>query len=121
MIMYIYLTASRTIPIFHDLLFIYYLSSYLQASSSTFGNKHRTSFSAMPIDTDQIRFLLGTLEAAGKELTDSYPLSERQRYEIIQSAEKLAIAAREPEENVYYIATQVSLQVFHAEHDTLYP
>ena len=41
--------------------------------------------------------------------TAKSPLSNASRVELIRNAEKLAIAAREPEENLYFQATQVSV------------
>lgn len=63
----------------------------------------------MPTDNSEIYFLLEALRAAAKPLTETHTLSEKQRQELVLAAERLAIAAREPEENVYFIATQVRI------------
>ncbi|KFY46027.1 hypothetical protein V494_00650 [Pseudogymnoascus sp. VKM F-4513 (FW-928)] len=61
----------------------------------------------MPIDISEIQSLLESLAETAKHLQDTQTLSEKQRQELALTAEKVAIAAREPEENVYHIATQV--------------
>lgn len=62
----------------------------------------------MPTDTAAIAGLVNVIKASVAPLLDGSPLPEEQRAALALAAEKLAIAAREPEENVYYIATQVS-------------
>lgn len=64
--------------------------------------------STMPTDPEQLRPLfeeiqrsLDTFEKGG-----DFP-DHNERLKLISAAEKLAIAAREPEENLYYTATQV--------------
>ena len=63
----------------------------------------------MPTDTSEIYFLLEALRAAANPFTETHTISEKQRQGLVLSAERLAIAAREPEENVYHIATQVRI------------
>ncbi|KFY14465.1 hypothetical protein V492_02593, partial [Pseudogymnoascus sp. VKM F-4246] len=62
----------------------------------------------MPIDISEIQSLLESLAETAKHLRDTQTLSEKQRQELALTAEKVAIAAREPEENVYHIATQIA-------------
>lgn len=62
----------------------------------------------MPTDNESVTELV---QAIGKVIQDStkegFSLSNADREELVQNAEKLGIAAREPEENLYYQATQV--------------
>lgn len=63
--------------------------------------------SIMPTDTAAIAGFVNVINASVAPLLAGSPLPEEQRAALALAAEKLAIAAREPEENVYYIATQV--------------
>ena len=62
----------------------------------------------MPTDNAAIFALV---QAIGKVAHDASKaetvLTDADREELINNAEKLAIAAREPEQNLYYQATQV--------------
>ena len=62
----------------------------------------------MPTDS---AIVLALAQAIGKlehDLAETgSPLSNAAREELVRNAEKLAIAAREPEENLYFQATQV--------------
>lgn len=62
----------------------------------------------MPMDTPNIASLAQKIGAAASDLvkTGSF-LDNAQRHMLIRAAEQLSIAAREPEENLYFTATQV--------------
>lgn len=61
----------------------------------------------MPTDTAAIPGLVKIINAAAASLQAGSVDLEVQRSALALAAEKLTIAVREPEENVYYIATQV--------------
>lgn len=67
----------------------------------------------MPTDHALILELVQAISNVNHELgtggSSVFSLSNTSREELIRNAEKLAIAAREPEENLYFQATQVSL------------
>ena len=63
----------------------------------------------MPTDDATLYELLQVIaKVAGDLKTAKSSLSDSSRIELVRNAEKLAIAAREPEENLYFQATQVS-------------
>lgn len=62
----------------------------------------------MPTCPSDVKYLVETIVANAQALSDGGQDTEVQRQSLIISAEKLAIATREPAENVYHIATQVS-------------
>ena len=62
----------------------------------------------MPTDTALISELLKAVGELSHELSDNgIALTDKKRIELVKIAEKLAIAAREPAENLYFQATQV--------------
>lgn len=66
----------------------------------------------MPTDSANILPLLDTINAAARQFTETGGFADHAtRQRLIRAAESLAIAAREPEENLYFTATQVWLSV----------
>lgn len=64
----------------------------------------------MPTDDVALFELLEVIAKVAEDLrTAKSPLSNSSRIELVRNAERLAIAAREPEENLYSQATQVSV------------
>ena len=65
----------------------------------------------MPTDTALLSELLKAMSELSHELSDNGPnsLTNAKRIDLATNAEKLAIAAREPAENLYFQATQVRL------------
>ncbi len=64
----------------------------------------------MPVHNASIFELVQAISSVLPNLTsDGSPLSNNAREDLILNAERLAIAAREPHENLYYQATQVRL------------
>ena len=62
----------------------------------------------MPTDTALMAELLKAMGELSHELSDNgTALTIAKRLELVKNAEKLAIAAREPAENLYSQATQV--------------
>lgn len=62
----------------------------------------------MPTDIESIVPLIEQIKTATAQFTQSDGSSNnRMRLQLIRAAEQLAIAAREPEENLYFTATQV--------------
>ena len=61
----------------------------------------------MPTDSQALSNLMHEITSSAAPLLEGSQPTEAQRQALIVAAEKIAIAAREPEENVYYIATQV--------------
>ena len=62
----------------------------------------------MPTDTALISELLKAVGEVSHELSDNgIALTNAKRIDLVNHAEKLAIAAREPAENLYFQATQV--------------
>lgn len=64
----------------------------------------------MPTDTAAIAHLSHEISELSKGFADSSHSDIKLQQQIVLAAEKLAIATREPDENVYYTATQVSFQ-----------
>ena len=62
----------------------------------------------MPTDTVNIPRLAASIERPLQKITkDPASLSISERTDLIKNTEKLAVALREPEENLYFQATQV--------------
>lgn len=61
----------------------------------------------MPTNPAEINSLAKAIATAAEQFASGDASTKEQLAALVVSAEKLAIAAREPEENVYYIATQV--------------
>ena len=62
----------------------------------------------MPTDNSKVIALIEAIGNVRCDISDdSSNLSHAKRQDLIRNAEKLAIAAREPEENLYFQATQV--------------
>ena len=62
----------------------------------------------MPIDMADVVELAGRIwEAVQFSKSDVPSLGDSARKELAKNAERLAIAVREPEENLYFQATQV--------------
>lgn len=62
----------------------------------------------MPTDIDAIAPLIEQIKTAAAQFTQSDGFSnDGMRLRLIRAAEQIAIAAREPEENLYTTATQV--------------
>lgn len=61
----------------------------------------------MLTDAPAIHELLQTIVTTAEPIVTGKQCTEKQRQALLLAAEKLAIAARTPEENVYFIATQV--------------
>ena len=62
----------------------------------------------MPTDTALISELLKAVGEVSHELSENgIALTNAKRIDLVKYAEKLAIAAREPAENLYFQATQV--------------
>ena len=62
----------------------------------------------MPTDNAAVYEIVRAISESMPNLTSAEnPLSNTKRKEIVWNAERLAIAAREPEENLYFQATQV--------------
>ena len=66
----------------------------------------------MPTDYASVLKLVQAIGNVTHDLNEEgASLSDNVREELIRNAEKLAIAAREPEENLYFQATQVVIIV----------
>ena len=63
----------------------------------------------MPTDFPAIVGLINTLKSTTASIVNNEALDEEQRTTLVLLAEKRAIAAREPAENVYFIATEVRI------------
>ena len=64
----------------------------------------------MPTDDATLVELLQVIAQVAEDLKEAKSsLSNSSRIELVKNAERLAIAAREPEENLYFQATQVSV------------
>lgn len=63
----------------------------------------------MPTDPSNVAALLARIAHAGTAFSqpDSPAASERSRGQLLRAAGELLIALREPQENLYHIATQV--------------
>lgn len=62
----------------------------------------------MPTDDANVLALAQAIGKIGQDIENQdCPLSNSARQDLIRYAERLAIAAREPEENLYFQATQV--------------
>jgi hypothetical protein len=62
----------------------------------------------MPTDDAHLITLMQEIAGALEDVKSrKVPLSDAQRHELVKTAEKLAIAARDAEENLYFQATQV--------------
>lgn len=62
----------------------------------------------MPTDNESVFELVQAIRKVVQDSTkEGISLNHADRAELVHNAEKLAIAAREPEENLYYQATQV--------------
>ena len=62
----------------------------------------------MPTDNTSVLSIAQEISKVVQEMTsEGFSLSKTSREELVRNAEKLAIAAREPEENLYFQATQV--------------
>ena len=66
----------------------------------------------MPTDYASVLELVQAIGNVAHDLTkEGASLSNNVREDLIRNAERLAIAAREPEENLYFQATQVVITV----------
>ena len=64
----------------------------------------------MPTDDASILELVHAISKVIPDLGDGCsPVSNITREELVKNAERLAIAAREPEDNLYFQATQVRI------------
>lgn len=61
----------------------------------------------MPTDSEKLRPLFEEIQRSLDTFEKGDFSNHNERLKLISAAEKLAIAAREPEENLYYTATQV--------------
>lgn len=61
----------------------------------------------MPTDTESISDLSNEIARLSEAFADSLYKNKGLQRQIVVAAEKLAIATREPDENVYHDATQV--------------
>ena len=62
----------------------------------------------MPTDVARVLEIAQEISKIVQDLTkEGSSLSDASRVELVRNAEILAIAAREPEENLYFQATQV--------------
>ena len=66
----------------------------------------------MPHDSQDFSVLAQSIEVVAQAPPNEGNFSEAQRERLILAAEKLAIALRKPEENVYFVATQVGITTF---------
>ena len=67
----------------------------------------------MPTFNSEVYDLVQAIRLLGSKLSynGSSP-TNKQRTELVENAEKLAIAAREPFENLYYLGTMVGFNFF---------
>jgi hypothetical protein len=87
------------------------MHSHFTLSHNLAGNSGRQSppnlLSNMPTDTKSTTVLSNKIARLPKEFADSFYKKKELQQQIVIAAEKLAIATREPDENLYHDATQL--------------